>query len=235
MSAGSGAGGGPLRLAIPKGALFEESVRLLERAGVDVEGLAKPGRRLIVAAGEIECVIAKPSDVPVYVSQGGADAGIVGKDMLVEADLDVAEILDLGFGGCRFVVAEHEDAAASVEEHYRHLGVIRIATKYPRIAEAYFAEKGVQVEIVKLYGNIELAPLIGLADRIVDITSTGRTLAENRLRVVEEVLASTARFIANPVSLKIDPRVDDLARRLRDALGLEWSGPAVSAAPEEER
>ncbi|PKQ37297.1 MAG: ATP phosphoribosyltransferase [Actinobacteria bacterium HGW-Actinobacteria-1] len=205
----------PLRIAVPKGALFADSVRALELAGVDVTGLSDPGRHLIVRSSDAEFIIAKPTDVPIYVAYGGVDVAIAGKDVLVEADLDVVEMVDLGFGGCRFVVAESEDAPRSIDELYRHLGVIRVATKYPRIAEAHFAARGVQVEIVKLHGNIELAPLIGLADRIVDITATGRTLAENNLRIVEDVLASTARFVANPVSLKTEPeRVRDLADRL---------------------
>ncbi len=206
---------GKLRFAVPKGALFSDSLTVLRAAGVDVGQLAEAGRQLIVTAGDIEFVIAKPTDIPAYVAYGGVDVGIAGKDMLVEADLQVVEMVDLGFGGCRFVVAEPEDAAAEVAEHYRHLGVIRVATKYPRITELHFAAKGVQVEIVKLHGNIEIAPLIGLADQIVDITATGTTLRENRLRIVEDVLPSTARFVANPASLRTDPeRITHLAEQL---------------------
>ncbi len=213
---GTGADGTrPLRMAVPKGALFEDSVRLLALAGIDTGDLADPGRSLIISAGDIEFIIAKPTDIPVYVAYGGVDVAIAGKDVLVEAGLDVVELADLGFGACRFVVAEPEDAAVSIEELYRHLGVIRVATKYPRITEQHFAERGVQVELVKLHGNIELAPLIGLADRIVDITATGTTLRENRLRIVEEVLPSTARFVANGASLATDAvRVTKLADRL---------------------
>ena len=206
---------GRLRFAVPKGALFDDSVRWLRAAGVDVGQLPEAGRQLIVSAGDMEFVIAKPTDIPAYVAYGGVDVGIAGKDMLVEADLAVVEMVDLGFGGCRFVVAEPEDAGAEVAEHYRHLGVIRVATKYPRITEQHFAAKGVQVEIVKLHGNIEIAPLIGLADQIVDITATGTTLRENRLRIVEDVLPSTARFVANPASLRTDSaRITELAERL---------------------
>jgi ATP phosphoribosyltransferase regulatory subunit len=209
----------PLRVAVPKGALFADSVRALEAAGVDVGGLAEPGRQLVIAAGEFEFVISKPTDVPVYVAYGGVDVAIAGKDVLIEAGLDLVEMVDLGFGACRFVVAEPDGAGPSAEDLYRHLGVIRVATKYPRIAEEHFAARGVQVEIVKLNGNIEIAPLIGLADRIVDITATGRTLLENNLRIVEEVLASTARFVANPASLKTDTaRVTALADALAAAV-----------------
>jgi ATP phosphoribosyltransferase regulatory subunit len=205
-------------MALPKGALYDDSVALLARAGLDVTGLADPGRTLIVTAGEIEHVIAKPTDIPVYVAYGGVDVAIAGKDVLIESALDVVEMADLGFGACRFVVAERADAAKSVDELYRHLGVVRVATKYPRIAEAHYASRGIAVELVKLSGNIELAPLIGLADQIVDITATGRTLKENDLKIADEVLASTARFVANPVSLATDTdRVTALAAALAEA------------------
>lgn len=214
----SGTRTGLLRMAVPKGALWDESLAALTAAGVDVAPLASAGRQLIVTAGEMEFVIAKPTDIPAYVAYGAVDVAIAGKDMLVEAGLEVVEMVDLGFGACRFVVAEPEDAGAAVAEHYRHLGVIRVATKYPRIAEQHYAAKGVQVEVVKLHGNIEIAPLIGLADQIVDITATGTTLRENRLRIVEEVLPSTARFVANPASLRTaGQRVTDLANRLAAA------------------
>jgi len=212
-------GARPLRMAIPKGALYADSVALLGHAGLDAAALDDRGRQLLIAAGDIEYVIAKPTDIPAYVAYGGADVAIAGKDVLLEAALDIVEMTDLGFGACRFVVAELEGAGQSVAEIYSHLGVIRVATKYPRIAEAYYAEAGIQVEIVRLSGNIELAPLIGLADQIVDITATGRTLADNRLRVVAEVLASTARFVANPVSLVTDTnRVTELGALLSAAV-----------------
>jgi len=211
-----------LRMALPKGSLYAASVALLERAGLDVTGLADPGRQLTVRAGDIEYIIGKPTDIPVYVAYGGVDVAIAGKDVLLESALDVVEMVDLGFGACRFVVAEPDDALRSVAEIYRHLGVIRVATKYPRITEEHYASKGLQVELVKLSGNIELAPLIGLADQVVDITATGRTLAENRLRIVEEVLSSTARFVANPVSLKTDSeRVTGIAGALAAASAAE--------------
>ncbi|MHB1322842.1 MAG: ATP phosphoribosyltransferase [Coriobacteriia bacterium] len=213
-----------LRMALPKGSLYDGSVALLRDAGFDVTGLEDPGRQLTVRAGGIEYIIGKPTDIPVYVAYGGVDVAIAGKDVVLEADLEIAELVDLGFGACRFVVAEPEDAQHTVAELYRHLGVIRVATKYPRITDAHYASRGLQVELVKLSGNIELAPLIGLADQIVDITATGRTLAENRLRIVEDVLASTARFVANPVSLKTDnQRVTALAAAL--AAASEEKGP----------
>ena len=209
-----------LRMAIPKGALFEGSLRVLRAAGVEIGALADPGRLLIVDTDEVRFIIGKPTDIPAYVAYGAADVAIAGADVLAEAALDVAELADLHFGACRFVVAEREGSGAEVADSYRRLGVVRVATKYPRITEAYFADRGVQVEIVKLHGNIELAPLIGLADQVVDITATGTTLRDNHLRIVDEVMASSARFVANPVAVRIDSqRVMDLAGRLARAAG----------------
>ncbi len=206
---------GLLRMAVPKGVLFDDCVAALTAAGVDIGGLANPGRQLVIASSETEFVIAKPTDIPAYVAYGGVDVAVAGKDVLAEADLESVEMVDLGFGACRLVVAELEDAKAEVAENYRHLGVIRVATKYPRVAERHYAAKGIQVEIVKLHGNIEIAPLLGLADQIVDITATGTTLEQNRLRIVEEVLASTARFVANPSSLRTAAdRISQLADSL---------------------
>lgn len=208
----------PLRIAVPKGALFADCVARLKQAGVDVGGLADPGRQLVVRTPGYEFIIGKPTDIPVYVASGAADVGIAGKDVLAESDLDVVEMLDLAFGICRFVVAEPEDAHASIDELYRHLGVIRVATKYPRVTEAHFAAKGIQIEVVNLNGNIEIAPLIGIAEQVVDITQTGTTLSENRLRIVEDVMDSSARFIANPAALRTDTeRVTGLAQRLSDS------------------
>lgn len=203
-----------LRIAVPKGSLFAESVDKLVAAGLDVGDLPSAGRQLMIETRDVVYIIARPTDVPVYVAYGGVDCAIAGKDVLVEAGLELIELVDLGFGGCRFVVAEPENAAREIDEHYRHLGVVRVATKYPNIAEAHYAARGMQVELVKLHGNIELAPLIGLADQIVDITATGTTLRENGLRVVDDVLESTARFVGNPASARTDPRVTALADRL---------------------
>jgi len=223
----------PLRIAVPKGALFPDSVSMLRRAGLDVGELPDPGRQLIIKTPEVEYIIGKPTDIPVYVAYGAADCGIGGKDVLVEAGLDVVELVDLGFGACRFVVAERTDAGAAISERARHLGVIRVATKYPNIAQAHFDARGIQVEIVKLNGNIELAPLIGISDVIVDITATGTTLRQNDLRIVEDVLPSTARFVGNPAAVRTDPRVVELANTLSE-LSLESSVAAKTAAAPEE-
>lgn len=217
-----------LRIAVPKGALFAESVLVLEAVGLDVGNLGDPGRQLIVTTEDAEYIIAKPTDVPVYVAYGGADCGIAGRDVLVEAGLDVVEMVDLAFGACRFVVAGRDDAG-ELDARYGHLGVLRVATKYPGIAQAHFDERGIQVELVKLNGNIELAPLIGIADVIVDITATGTTLRQNGLRILDDVLPSTARFVGNPAAVRTNTRVTALADAL-SALSVESMLAASDAA-----
>jgi ATP phosphoribosyltransferase regulatory subunit len=208
----------PLKIAIPKGALYEDSVALLGRAGLDTTGLASPGRQLVFYNDGVEFYIVRPTDAPVFVSYGGVDCGICGKDSLVEAALELVELVDLRFGACRFVVAEPAQPARAAEDAYQRLGVLRVATKYPRITAAYYQSVGTQVDIVKMHGNIELAPLCGMTERIVDITATGATLRENNLVIVDEVLASTARFVGNPASVRVDARVRELAARLEQAL-----------------
>ena len=220
----------PLRIAIPKGALFADSVDMLTRAGLDTTGLSEPGRQLIVRTPTVEYIIGRTTDIPIYAAYGGADCAIAGKDVLLEAGLDTVELVDLRFGGCRFVVAEPEGDSSEVRDRARHLGVVRVATKYPNISSTYFAREGIAVEMVKLHGNIELAPLIGLADWIVDITATGTTLAQNNLRIVGEVLASTARFVGNPAAVRTDPRVLALADVLA-ALSLESTAADTKTAP----
>ncbi len=204
----------PLRIAVPKGSLNPDAVAALTEAGLDTEGLDDPGRQLIIRRPGVEYIIVRPSDAPVFVEMGAADCGICGEDSLLEKAADVVELTDLRFGGCRFVVAERAGAREAVKERYRKLGALRVTTKYPRITAAHFARRGTQVELVKLNGNIELGPLTGLADCIVDITATGRTLRENNLVVVDEVLSSTARFFANVCSFRTDDRVRELADRL---------------------
>jgi ATP phosphoribosyltransferase len=160
----------------------------------------------------------RPSDVPTYVEHGAADIGVTGKDVLMEQDQrEVYELLDLGFGRCRMVVAARtgEDALA---RSLRRLGRVRVATKYPRVAARWFAETGRQAEVVEVKGSVELAPLTGLVDAIVDLTATGRTLAENGLEIVEEIGDCTARLIANPVAHKLKAReIDALVERIREA------------------
>ncbi len=207
----------PLRIAVPKGALHKDTVEVLRAAGLDVEGLENPGRQLIISNPGVDYIIVRPSDAPAFVALGAADCGICGKDSLLEAGSDVVELEDLGFGACRFVVAMPAGSQEAADERYRRLGAIRVATKYPHITAGHFAKTGMQVEIVQLHGNIELAPLTGMAECIVDITATGATLRENNLEVAEEVLGSTARFFANPAALRTDERIGPLARSLANA------------------
>ncbi|MBQ3339849.1 MAG: ATP phosphoribosyltransferase [Atopobiaceae bacterium] len=205
----------PLRIAVPKGSLNPDSIEALASAGLDVTGLDNPGRSLIISNPGVDYIIVRPSDAPIFVETGAADCGICGEDSLLETETDVVELVDLRFGACRFIVAEPEGAAERTAEHYRQLGSIRVATKYPRIARAHFARRGTQVEIVELHGNIELGPLTGMSECIVDITATGTTLRENNLVITDEVLSSTARFFANVASFRTDPRVRDLATKLK--------------------
>jgi ATP phosphoribosyltransferase len=210
--------GGPLKLAVPRGALFEGTVDLLERAGIEVDGLRGPSRALIFDGGDIELVTMRPSDVPTYVEAGAADAGITGKDVLLEQpDRLVYELLDLGYGHCRMVLAARR-GDTSLDEEERRLGAMRIATKYPRVAEAHFERTGRQAEVIEVKGSVELAPLVGLADGIVDLVASGRTLEENDLEVREEIAVCTARFVANRVAHKLRAaEVDALGARLREA------------------
>ncbi len=213
----------PLRIAVPKGALHAQAVECLQAAGLATADLDDPGRQMIIRVPGIEYIIVRPSDAPAFVASGAADCGICGRDSLDEAALSVVQLTDLRFGGCRFVVAQPAGAQDRIADRYRRLGSIRVATKYPRIAHGHFARTGMQVEIVKLNGNIELAPLTGIADCIVDITATGTTLRENDLCIVEDVLDSTARFFANPCALRTDERIVELARALAtNAEGSEY-------------
>jgi ATP phosphoribosyltransferase len=210
---------GPLKLAVPRGALLGETLDALDTAGIDTSEVRGESRSLIFPGQSITLVTMRPSDVPTYVEAGAADVGITGKDVLLEqADRVVYELLDLGFGRCRMVLAGRK-GDERLGESERRLGMMRIATKYPRIAERYFEGTGRQVEVIEVKGSVELAPLIGLADGIVDLVATGRTLEENDLEVREEILECTARFVANRVAHKLRAReVDGLAAKLRQGL-----------------
>ncbi|HEX3802360.1 MAG TPA: ATP phosphoribosyltransferase [Solirubrobacteraceae bacterium] len=202
-----------LRLAVPRGALFFETLDLLDRLGLDTRAVRENDRKLLFEEAGI--ITMRPSDVPTYVEAGAADLGITGKDVLMEqSEREVYEIADLAYGRCQMVVASEagEDPA---EDALRRLGVVRIATKYPRIASEHFLATGRQAEIVEVKGSVELAPLTGLVDAIVDLTATGTTLRENNLVVREEIALSTARLIANPVAdkLKADA-IDALVSRI---------------------
>ncbi len=202
-----------LRIAVPRGALFTETLDLLERIGVDTAEVRENGRKLLFERSGI--VTMRPSDVPTYVEAGAADIGITGKDVLMEqSEREVYELADLGYGLCTMVLASEagEDRAA---EALRRLGVVRIATKYPRIAARHFLATGRQAEIVEVKGSVELAPLTGLAEAIVDLTATGTTLRENGLVVREEIVSCTARLIANRVAHKLKAsQIDALLERV---------------------
>lgn len=206
-----------LTIAMPKGRIFEEAVELLRKAGYQLPPEFDESRKLILEIEEegLRFILAKPTDVPTYVEHGVADIGIAGKDVMLEEERDVYELLDLRISGCYLAVAglpgtKMNDVAP------------KIATKYPNVAAAYFREQGEQVEIIKLNGSIELAPIIGLADRIVDIVSTGRTLVENGLVEYERIVDVTSRLIVNPVSYRIkDKTINDLVARLSEVVSLE--------------
>ena len=208
---------GPLKLAVPRGALLGETLDALDAIGIDTSEVRGESRSLIFETEGITLVTMRPSDVPTYVEAGAADVGITGKDVLLEqGDRMVYELLDLGFGRCRMVLAGRV-GDESLGESQRRLGMMRIATKYPRTAERHFEATGRQVEVIEVKGSIELAPLIGLADGIVDLVATGRTLKENDLEVREEIVECTARFVANRVAHKLRAaEVDELTTKLRE-------------------
>ena len=208
-----------IAVALPTGRLFPEAVDLFVALGSAGVKTLRDSRRLTVedrAAG-LRFLALKPVDIPVYVEHGAADMGIVGKDLLLEQGRDVYEPLDLGFGACRLVVAE--PASSRMHEVPQAVSCLRVATKYPRLTERHFSQKGIQVEIVHLSGSVELAPTMGLAERVVDLVDTGRTLRENGLVEVEEILRASARLIVNRASLKtgyqaIQKVIDGLQERV---------------------
>jgi ATP phosphoribosyltransferase len=218
VSAATTVADGPLRLALPRGALFEGTLDLLDRIGVPTAELRGDTRSLVFESGGLVLVTMRPSDVPTYVEAGAAQLGITGKDVLLEQrDRAVYELADLGYGACRMVLAGRR-GDERLGELERRLGAMRIATKYPRIAERYFEETGRQAEVIEVKGSVELAPLVGLGDGIVDLVSSGRTLAENELEVREEIARSSARLVANRIAHKLRAdEVDDLVARLREA------------------
>lgn len=206
-----------MRICVPLGALLDGSLEVLSAAGLDVAPLTAAGRRLVVEAADgVTYITTRPSDVPTYVEAGAADLGIAGVDVLRERSPEVVQLLDLGFGGCRMVyatVAGEDPTPAALE----HLGLVRVATKYVNAAREHFAATGRQVEVVKVNGSVELAPLVGLAHGIVDLVATGRTLRENGLVEREQIFDSSARLIANRASLslradEIGPLVERMAR-----------------------
>ncbi len=222
-----------LTIAVPRGALFADTVDLLAELGIDTDEIRSNERKLLFE--DVGVITMRPSDVPTYVEAGSADLGVTGKDVLLEQTAQdpgeqgrqVYELLDLGYGRCTMVLAGKagEDTAM---ESLRRLGVMRVATKYPRVASRHMEATGRQAEIVEVKGSVELAPLTGLAEAIVDLTATGTTLRENNLVIREELFTCTARLIANPVSHKLKAAaVDELLGRVRE---LQGAAPATGLA-----
>lgn len=205
-----------VRIALTKGRIEEKAVNLLEKIGYDVSELRAKGRRLILSIpGEnIEVVLAKAADVITYVEHGVCDLGVVGKDTIMEHGGKFFEICDLGFGKCKFALAVKKGT-----NFYDGYGVKTVATKYPEVTRNFFEAKGIDVDIVKIEGSVELAPLVGLSDGIVDIVETGTTLRENGLEVYEDVAPISARLIVNTVSMKLkQERIQEIAGLIEENL-----------------
>lgn len=202
-----------LTIALGKGRLAEKTAELFSKVGVDTGGMSEKGTRKLIFTNEedrIRFFLAKPSDVPTFVEYGSADIGIVGKDTILEENRSVYEVLDLGFGACRMCVCGFPESAELLKHHEQ----IRVASKYPGIARDYFHNRKDQtVDIIKLSGSVELAPIVGLADVIVDIVETGSTLRENGLTVLEEICPLSARVIVNRVSMQME------GQRIRGLIG----------------
>jgi ATP phosphoribosyltransferase len=206
----------PIILALPKGRILEETAALFARAGHDLSPVLGETRKLVLECPPFRVLVLRNSDVPTYVAHGAADAGVVGSDVLDEEGRGLYEPLDLGIGRCRMIVAERADKPVD-ERSQSHL---RIATKYPRITRAYLHRKGITAEVIELAGAIELGPLTGLCDRIVDITQTGETLRQNGLVEIDTISEVSSRLVVNPARLKLDgdrltPLIDALERVIR--------------------
>lgn len=191
-----------LTIALPKGKLFSLSAHLFEKIGITADHMSEKSRKLVISNDElkVQFIISKTSDVPTYVEYGAADIGIIGKDVLLESGQDVYELLDLGFGKCRLMMAVPREEKRAHLMDYAHT---RVATKYPHIAEQFFAQHGIQMEYIKLNGSIELGPIVGLSESIVDIVETGTTLVENDLEEIAHIMDVSARLIVNRMSFKL--------------------------------
>lgn len=205
----------PLKIALTKGRLEKDTVALLEQIGFDCTAVREKGRKLILPVGDrIEVVLAKAADVITYVEHGVCDLGVVGKDTILENGTGFYEILDLGFGKCKFALAAPEG-----KDFWGGYHVKTIASKYPNVARTYFENKGMDVQIIKIEGSVELAPLVGLSDAIVDIVETGSTLKENGLEVIDDVAPISARLIANTASLKLrKSEIEGLVLQMEQAI-----------------
>lgn len=208
-----------LTIALPKGRVMKEALKLLAKIGITPPEPMEESRKLIFGDKKngLRFLVVKPTDVPTYVEYGSADIGIAGKDVLLEQGRDIYEPLDLKIGRCRMMVAEPKELSA--KDDPSQWTSIRVATKYPNITERYFASKGIQAELIKLYGSIELAPLTGLSERIVDLVDTGETLRQNGLVEVEEIMKISSRLVVNRASLKIKgARIAEIIEGLRKAV-----------------
>lgn len=209
-----------LTIALPKGKLFALSADMFAKIGYTAEDLSEKSRKLIISndAKKIRFIISKTADVPTYVEYGAADIGVIGKDVLLESGKDVYELLDLGFGRCHLMMAVHKYQKRGKLMDYNHT---RVATKFPHIAEGFFNSKGMQMEYIKLNGSIELGPIVGLSESIVDIVETGTTLRENNLEEIAYIMDATARLICNRVSFKLKfDRIHQMTEDLRKLLAL---------------
>jgi ATP phosphoribosyltransferase len=212
-----------LTIALPKGKLFEPAKILLEKCGFSYPGLSDGARTLIFEDKErrVNYIICRPTDIPTYVEHGAADLGIVGKDSILEAGKNLYELVDLKFGYCRFAAAAPREVLAD-DGTFKWRQGLRIATKFPTVAKEYVRKKGLQAEIIKLHGNIELAPRVGLADLIVDIVSSGRTLKENDLVALEFLGEATARLVVNRASYRLKSReINNLVADIKRVLETE--------------
>ncbi|MEG0978472.1 MAG: ATP phosphoribosyltransferase [Oscillospiraceae bacterium] len=205
----------PIRIALTKGRLEKNSIKLFEAMGLDCSELKNKGRRLILPVGDFEVVLAKAADVITYVEHGVCDLGIVGKDTIAENGRSFYEVTDLGFGKCKFALATKVGA-----DFWSGYNVKCIATKYPNIARKFFESKGMDIKIIKIEGSVELAPLLELSDAIVDIVETGSTLKENGLEVIEEIMPISARVIVNMASMKLRrEEIENLINKIEVAKG----------------
>ncbi len=207
-----------ITIALPKGKLFGLSAELLKKVGWTAEGLHEKSRKLVITndAAKLKFIITKTADVPTYVEYGAADIGIIGKDVIMESGKDIYELLDLGFGKCHLMMAVPKDKKRARLEDYAHT---RVATKFPRLAKNFFVSRGMQMEYIKLNGSIELGPIVGLSESIVDIVETGTTLRENNLEEIVHIADSTARLIANRVSYRLKfERINNLVTELEKIL-----------------
>ena len=205
----------PLRIALTKGRLERDTVAMFERIGFDCTAVHEKGRKLILPIGDnqFEVVLAKAADVITYVEHGVCDLGVVGKDTIIENGSSFYEVLDLGFGKCKFALA-----APKGTDFYSGYASKTIATKYPNVARSFFVGKGMDVKIIKIEGSVELAPLLGLSDAIIDIVETGSTLKENGLEVIEKVCDISARLIVNTASMKLRKQeIDTLINQMEQA------------------